>query len=273
MKKSILLWILAFLLTAGTAVYQRLTGPTYPLSGETILKEFKVKYSLDRSHSGNTHHLVKIKVRDDNVTGVLEWKRYKTNDNWHIQRMKFIDGELVGSLPAQPPAGKLEYRIILTDDEYQVLIPQEKPVVIRFKGEVPAYILIPHVIFIFLAMLFSTRAGLEYFNTQPKYEKLVYFTLIFLILGGFIFGPIMQYFAFGEFWTGFPFGFDLTDNKTLIAMIGWLVAFFMMKRSSKPQHWIIAASVLMFVVFLIPHSVLGSELDYNKLDQKIEMKK
>lgn len=256
--------------TACTAFYQRLTGLTYPLSGETVLKNFKVKYSLDRSHSGDTDHLVKIKVRDDNVTGILEWKRYKTNDDWRIQRMKFIDGELVGSLPAQPPAEKLEYRIILTDDEYQVLIPQEKSVVVRSKGEVPAYILIPDVIFIFLV---STRAGLEYFNTQPKYEKLVYFTLIFLILGGFIFGSIMQYFAFGEFWTGFPFGFDLTDNKTLIAMIGWLVAFFMMKRSSKPQHWIIAASVIMFIVFLIPHSALGSELDYNKLDQKTEMKK
>lgn len=273
MKKSILLWIVAFILTAGAGIYQRLTGPTYPLKGETVLKDFKINYSLDRSHSGNTHHLVKINVGSDNVTGVLEWKRYKTNDNWHIQRMKFIDGELVGSLPAQPPAGKLEYRIILTDDEYQVLIPQDKPVVIRFKGEVPTYILIPHVIFIFLAMLFSTRAGLEYFNTNPNYDKLVYLTLIFLIFGGFIFGPIMQYYAFGELWTGIPFGIDLTDNKTLIALIGWLVGFYKLKRSSKPYRWIIGASVLMFVIFLIPHSVLGSELDYNKLDQSIEMKK
>lgn len=273
MKKSILFWILAFILTAGTAVFQRLTGPTYPLKGKTVLKDFTVNYSLDRSHSGDDHHLVRIKVRDENVTGILEWKRYKTNDTWRIQRMKFQNGELVGALPAQPPAGKLEYRIILTDDEYQVLIPQEKPVVIRFKGDVPNYILIPHVIFIFLAMLFSTRAGLEYFNKEPKYTKIVYPTLIFLILGGFIFGPLVQYFAFGALWTGFPFGYDLTDNKTLIALVGWITALIMMKRSAKPHLWIIAASVLMFIVFLIPHSLLGSELDYSKLDNKIELKK
>ncbi|MFN3693457.1 MAG: hypothetical protein ACK4UV_00490 [Ignavibacterium sp.] len=273
MKRSIILWIIAFILTVGTAVFQRLTGPTYPLQGKTVLRDFTVNYSLDRSHSGDDHHLVRIKVRDENVTGILEWKRYKTNDAWRIQRMKFKDGELIGALPPQPPAGKLEYRIILTDDEYQVLIPQEHPVVIRFKGNVPDYILIPHIISIFLAMLFSTRAGLEYFNKEPKYNKLFFLTLIFLILGGFIFGPLVQYFAFGALWTGFPFGYDLTDNKTLIALVGWLTALVMMKRSAKPQSWIIAASVLMFIVFLIPHSLLGSELDYSKLDNNIELKK
>ncbi|GMU94765.1 hypothetical protein [Ignavibacterium album] len=264
MKKSIILWIIAFILTAATAVFQRLTGPTYPLKGKTVLKDFTVNYSLDRSHSGDDHHLVRIKVKNENVTGILEWKRYKTDDTWRIQRMKFQNGELIGALPPQPPAGKLEYRIILTDDEYQVLIPREKPVVIRFKGYIPDYILIPHVVFIFLAMLFSTRTGLEYFNKDSKYDKLVYLTLIFLILGGFIFGPLVQYFAFGALWTGFPFGYDLTDNKTLIALVAWLTAFVMMKRSSNPHRWIITASVLMFVVFLIPHSLLGSELDYSK---------
>jgi hypothetical protein len=273
MKKSIILWLIALVITIATAFFQRITGPTYPVKGETTLKDYKIHYTLDRSHSGEDHHLVRIKVRDDNVTGILEWKRYKTNDQWRIQRMKFKDGELVGALPPQPPAGKLEYRIILTDDEYQVLIPQNNPVVIRFKGEAPVYILIPHVIFIFLAMLFSTRTGLEYFSKEPEYKKLVNLTLIFLIIGGFIFGPLVQYFAFGAFWTGFPFGFDLTDNKTLIALIGWLTAFFMMKRSHKPHRWIIGASVVMLVVFLIPHSLLGSELDYSKMENSIELKK
>ena len=40
-------------------------------------------------------------------------------------------------------------------------ILKEEPVVIRFKGGVPAFILIPHILFMFLAMLFSTLAGLN----------------------------------------------------------------------------------------------------------------
>ena len=48
-----------------------------------------------------------------------------------------------------------------------------------------------------------------------------------------ILGPLTQYYAFGALWTGFPFGIDLTDNKTLIALIGWIIAAFMLKRFEK----------------------------------------
>jgi len=85
-----------------------------------------------------------------------------------------------------------------------------------------------------------------------------------LLLGGMIFGPITQLYAFGALWTGFPFGYDLTDNKTLIAFIGWTIALIAVFKSKKPGRWIIFASILMFIIFLIPHSVLGSELDYSE---------
>jgi hypothetical protein len=182
--------------------------------------------------------------------------------------MKYESGFLTGLLPHQPPAGKLMYRIAIEKDSEKVVLNNSHPIVIRFKGDVPIFIIIPHVIFIFLAMLFSTRTGLEFFKKEPKYEKLVYWTFGLLILGGMIFGPIVQKYAFGEFWTGIPFGIDLTDNKTLIAVIGWIVALVAMKKSANPKRWIIFASILMFIVYLIPHSVLGSELDYNEMDKQ-----
>jgi hypothetical protein len=116
----------------------------------------------------------------------------------------------------------------------------------------------------FLSMLFATRAAFEFFNKEPKLRFYTLWTIGILFVGGFIFGPVMQYYAFGDFWTGIPFGYDLTDNKTLIAMIGWLTAFFMLKRSKNPKRWILFASILMFIVYLIPHSILGSEHDYSK---------
>jgi hypothetical protein len=77
-----------------------------------------------------------------------------------------------------------------------------------------------------------------------------------------ILGPIMQKYAFGEFWTGIPFGWDLTDNKTLIALIFWIIAVVMNRKKERPLYTILAAAVLL-VIFSIPHSVLGSELDYS----------
>lgn len=271
MKKSILLWLIAFVLTVFTAVYQRLTGPTYPVSGEVTIAGKLIEYKLDRTHGGEGDHLIKISVDDENICGELVWKRYKTNDEWTSIEMKRQGKKLVASLPYQPPAGKLLYHVVLQQEEKVVVLPQKEEVIIRFKGDVPIYFLIPHIIFIFGAMLLSTRTGLEYFNEGKKFKPLTILTFIFVIIGGFILGPIIQYYAFGAFWTGFPFGHDLTDNKILIGFIGWLIALIALYKFENPKRWIVFASVLMFIIFLIPHSLLGSELDYDKLDKnKIE---
>jgi hypothetical protein len=268
MKKSILLWLIAFVLTVITAVYQRLTGPTYPVTGEVIINSEVVKYKLDRTHGGDGDHLVEIMVDDETICGELLWKRYKTDDQWTSIEMIRQDKKLAASLPHQPPAGKLVYHIILQKEEEVYILPQKGEVVIRFKGDVPVAFLIPHIIFIFGAMLLSTRTGLEYFNQGEKFKPLTILTFIFVIIGGFILGPIIQHYAFGAFWTGFPFGHDLTDNKILVGFIGWLVALIALYKFKNPNRWIIFASILMFIIFLIPHSLLGSELDYNELDNK-----
>jgi hypothetical protein len=87
-------------------------------------------------------------------------------------------------------------------------------------------------------------------------------TLILFIAGGFVLGPLVQYFAFGELWTGIPFGWDLTDNKTLIALIFWILAVAMNKNKERPLYTALAAIVLL-LVFSIPHSLFGSELNYS----------
>jgi hypothetical protein len=268
MKKSVWLWLIAFLLTVFTAIYQRITGPTYPVSGEAMINEKLIEYKLDRSHSGESDLQIDIEVNDKNVSGKLFWKRFKTNDEWNSVEMQNEDGKLISTLPHQPPAGKLIYKIILEKENKKFVLPDEAGVIIRFKGEVPALILIPHIIFIFGAMFLSARAGLEYFNYGRNFKSLTIFTFVFIIIGGFILGPIVQYYAFGEFWTGFPFGYDLTDNKILIGFICWLIALIALYKSKNPGRWIIFSSLIMFIIFLIPHSLLGSELDYNELDKK-----
>ena len=116
----------------------------------------------------------------------------------------------------------------------------------------------------FFAMLFSSRAGIEAIAKGPNIKSYTFYTLIFLTIGGMLLGPVVQKFAFGEYWTGWPFGEDLTDNKTLFAFIGWLVAYILIRKDSKKGYWAIIAAVLLLAVYLIPHSMFGSELDYEK---------
>jgi len=82
-----------------------------------------------------------------------------------------------------------------------------------------------------------------------------------MFVGGFILGPIVQYNAFGQAWTGFPLGHDLTDNKTLIAFVAWMFAVAMNWKKDRPWATVIA-SIVTIVIFSIPHSLRGSELNY-----------
>jgi hypothetical protein len=267
MKKSSLMWIAALILTVLAAYYQRVTGPTYPISGKITLNSKEITYQLKRSHGGNSDSEVQIKGVNAEISGVLEWRRYRTMDQWTGVEMTQNNGILSGMLPHQPPAGKLEYRVTLRSKDQLVTIPAGDPVIIRFKREEPLVILIPHIIAMFGAMLLSTRTGMESLSKEPRLRKLTFWTLSLLVLGGLILGPLMQHYAFGPFWTGLPFGTDLTDNKTLIALIGWVVATISLYKSKKPQVWVLLAAILLLVVYLIPHSILGSELNYSTMRQ------
>jgi hypothetical protein len=75
-----------------------------------------------------------------------------------------------------------------------------------------------------------------------------------------IMGPLVQKYAFNELWTGVPYGWDLTDNKTLIAFLAWLIAYWV-SRKQESRIAIIAAMVVTIVIFSIPHSLFGSQLD------------
>ena len=131
---------------------------------------------------------------------------------------------------------------------------------IRFKGEVPATVLIPHILLMFLAMFFSNAAGILALFKYPSYKTVSVITFIIIVIGGFVLGPIVQKYAFNEWWAGIPYGYDLTDNKTMIAIFAWLLALVMLKKNSSAM-WVIAAALVTIAVFSIPHSLFGSQLD------------
>lgn len=263
------LWILAFIITVSSAIYQRLTGPTYPKRGRAQFGSHQVSYKLIRSQNVNTDIPVVLTVPDTSVSGYVSFKRYKSNDEWSTLPLRREQERLVAAIPHrdQAPAGKLMYYVHLTQGDQKVSLTGEEPIVLRFKGAVPAWVLLPHVLIMFLAMLFSNRAGLEALDARGTAYKYLLWTIGLFFIGGFILGPLVQKYAFGALWTGWPFGRDLTDNKTLIAMLGWLWAWYKNRSGREGRGWIIFAAFLMLAAYLIPHSLFGSEIDYSKLGE------
>ncbi len=261
-------WVLALVITLFLAYYQRTTGPTYPLKGSVEVGGETIRYQLLRSNVAIRDARIAFKA-PEGFAGVAFFKRYKTGDTPKAILLAREGEYLAAYLPAQPPAGKLEYYIVLRNGPNEERFPAS-PAIIRFKGDVPVSFTILHVLFMFAAMLIAARVGLEVIRDTGQLRRLMWWALTALLLGGFVFGPIMQHYAFGVWWAGIPLGWDLTDNKTLIALIAWIIALAViarrgntdLKRARWAAFW---AAFVMLAVFMIPHSLFGSELDYSKL--------
>lgn len=264
MKSTFWYWFFAVVITLSAMVYQRATGPTHPkrvnyeINGEAKISSFP------RSGDSGTDCKVELNKIPADCEVNLYYRHYPSKEEW--LQMPFTKGEfgnVFTALPNQPAAGKLEYYIEIKNnrDNKVIELSKSEPIAIRFKNPVPLWALIPHIVLIFIAMLFSNLTGVMAIFNHDKFRYYGILTIIFLFVAGFIFGPIVQKYAFGAYWTGFPFGFDLTDNKTLIAFVAWAIAVYF-NRSERRPLLSVAAAVVMIIVFSIPHSLRGSELNY-----------
>lgn len=276
MKKSWMI-LIAVALTLFFAAFQRMTGPTHPAKGKVKTEGKEVKFSLPRSGTEGKDTPVWVPCALNGTSGAstatrtasatLYYRHYPLVEGQEYTpvSMHWEKGKWVGFLPSQPMAGKLAYYVEADGVAYFA----DAPLVIRYKGEVPAGILIPHILLMFLAMFYAAMAGIAALCNNPLYKRYGLFTLIGLLLGGFIFGCLVQYHAFGVYWSGFPLGGDLTDNKTLIALVAFLLAWGVTIFAGKAGRWaVLAAAVVMLGVFCLPHSLGGSEL--NRATGKIE---
>ncbi len=253
--KKFLFWFLAVVVTLVLSIYQRMTGPTHPKTITVELNDLGYKMKLPRS---GVRQDVKVVLKDapSDVSGQLNYRRFPTADEYTTVDFEWKNEQWEAVLPVQPVGGKLQYYVTFDGIDY----PGDEPPVIRFRNDVPAGILIPHILLMFAAMLFAVYTLLLVI-ARREYSKWLKITVATLFIGGFIFGPLVQHAAFGPWWTGFPFGTDLTDNKTLLSFLFFLAALATLKW--KHNKWVVCLAVLfMIAIFTIPHSAFGSEYDY-----------
>ena len=123
------------------------------------------------------------------------------------------------------------------------------------------------------------RSGLSALFAPYNMKQLAWATLCGMTVGGMILGPMVQKYAFGEYWTGFPLGGDWTDNKMLFMFLAWVFACSVVglnprkKNTTTGRIAVFTATIVMTVCYLIPHSMGGSELDYSQVDKGVDPSK
>jgi hypothetical protein len=271
-----MLWLLAVAMMVGSMVYQRLTGPTHPKRGSVTVAGVARPYRLSRSGNSDLDERIHLPDPGQGATGTLSFRRFRTADPFTALPLQPESRqgkkELAAYLPKQPAAGKLEYFLTLRGASGPVTVPRDgQAIVIRFKDPVPTPLLLAHVALMFIGVLLGLRAGLASLVDASDLRACAWATLACLTVGGLVLGPFVQKYAFGAYWTGFPFGGDLTDNKTVLMWGAWFLACgtLLLARRAAARVAVALAAAGMLVVYLIPHSARGSELDYSKLDRGV----
>ncbi len=262
-------------------IYQRSTGPTYEYKGYLVHDGEKFKYELLRSQETTEGARIELPYFEDaEYKASLHYKRYQTKDPIVSLGFQLDDNkQFVAQLPVQPAAGKMEYFITGSIDGKEFNIPENKTekIVLRYKDPVPDVILIPHVVLMIIVIIFGMRAGLSALFDHGSMRRWTMIAFLAMTIGGMMLGPLVQKYAFGEYWTGFPFGGDFTDNKMLIMWVVWalamaIIGFKPKKKEKVSRAAVLTAAIVMTAVYLIPHSMGGSTLDYDQVDRGVDPK-
>ncbi len=271
-----LLWLIAILLTVALFTYQDKTGPTYPLESSVQTDAGEVHFKFLRSETiGNSLKIILLDPVPTGVTGYVKYRRFKSEDDWQTIPMK--PGEFSFSrhgktstvtgtgaeLPSlQKLAGKYEYFVyIQVNDNEPFSVTGETPIYARYKGAVPMPVIGLHVLIIFLSMMFALRTVFEAL-IGGNYKWMLWATLVSFLLGAFLLGPWVQWYAFGVWWSGVPFGYDWTDNKVLFELAAWIYAAYANRGSHRNPKSVYLAGLVTLLVYFIPHSIFGSEYNY-----------
>jgi hypothetical protein len=211
----------------------------------------------------------------EGVSGFVLYRRLMSDDDWATAQMEPGEFEfsrrgrttLVKGVGAELPslnerAGKYEYLVYIDDGRAEpISVTGDQPLYARYKADVPVWALFLHIFVILASMTIAIRTALEAL-ANGNYKWMLWATIISLLLGGFLLGPLVQWYAFGVWWSGAPFGYDWTDNKVLVELVFWLLALFLNRGERRSRWSVYLAGIVTLVVYFIPHSLFGSEYDY-----------
>ncbi len=273
--RRVLPWVAAALLTLGTMAYQDKTGPTYPLEVSLSTAAGPVHGIFLRSETiGTSLKVMLVDPVPPGVSAQVRYRRYRSNDEWStvaMQRGEFSmtrrgRQRVVRGLGVELPslrerAGKYEYFVDVMGGGPKVSATGDKPIYARYKAPVPGPVLALHILAIFASLLVAMRTALAALGDGPL-KALLRWTLALLLVGGFVLGPIVQWYAFGVLWSGFPYGYDWTDNKVVVELAFWLVALWRNRGERRDRWSVLVAGMATLAIFLVPHSIFGSEYNY-----------
>lgn len=277
MRKRVLAGILITLLIF---VVARRISKNRPTELEMSLGDIQITHSTVYEHVGPGQPEILLSVIPPvEIDAEVRYRAPGTEEFETVGMSEISKGTWSARLPARDKGGRLEYGLRISSEKTAeggtaTSSSEVGYYLIKFKGEVSVTIIILHVLCMFAAFFFIIEALLGAFAILFKGEEREFvvaqsrWVLLFTFLGGWPLGFALNWQTYGVLWEGFPFGYDITDNKTQLIAIFWIIIAalswksFACRRTGRDLAGagvyavaVIIASILSLGLYLVPHSL------------------
>jgi hypothetical protein len=248
MKRLLILWGGALLLTFLTGYVQSGTSKYYPVTGTIGIDAKKVSYKFDKIYKGKENYNFIIRTDVPMVEGIVKW-RNQNSSAWNTNKLKKNENVLYAEIPAQEAGDIILYYVKLFKDDRTYNLPWE-PVTLLFLGYVPPTISFLSFFTLFGGLFLSFRIGLEFFNENQKIKKLSLFAVSFFFLYSIAVTPLRKSYELNAINNRVVPITDLFDLQSIVLFVLWIVAMITIFKMSSPKKPALIFSILTALVFL-----------------------
>jgi len=251
MKKTIILWLGALVITFLAGYLNSVTSPDFPVSGTVGYGKKKVTYYFEKEYSGKQPYSIMLRTDIPEVNGYI--LRYGSmNDTIPL---KYADNKLTASFDSVAIGTTLAYNVVLNYDGVERKIPEGVSVQTTVHGFIPKTIKVLYFLTLFGGVLLAVRAGLDYFTERKNHKKTGFFALISLACFSLIVVPVSISYKYGLVGSmkAVPPG-ELFPAAQMSFFIIWLIAMiaaFKVKQSKLAAA--IGAGLIVLAVVFLPH--------------------
>jgi len=254
MFKKILFLAIAAIIAVISVFIQQFSSSDRPYNQEIQINSIDYSFKLPVYHEANEVCSIELLVPDTSVRGVLFYKLLKSKNDFKLINLIRMNEYLVSVLPHQKQNIKVQYYLQLNSAGKKYFIGKENPLIVRFQGVVPKYILFPHVVLMFVALIFSCFAGMLTFSHIDSYKKYASVTFFLFTLAALIFGLIIHLVSFRHLFVQVANYNDLTFYKNGIIFLLWLLVYYVNKKYEF-KYLTLAVSIFTLILFCIPANI------------------
>lgn len=211
------------------------------------------------------------------VAAVVRWTVPPSNAIEAVAMTRVDESSYETLMPELDKGTKIRYWITAAGaGGREVRLPEDpaRSFPLIYKGTVSKAVLVAHIVFMFAAFFFMVMSYLGAIRILQGREgkqgtvRAGRWVLACSFIGCWPLGFVLNRQTFGPVWEGFPFGYDITDNKTQLIFVFWLVSLLLVRGSffgrgeerdtlgPRAFAWaIIASFIASLVLFIVPHSI------------------